>query len=258
MASKGNVDFGLMAATLAGTALVIASACVLNNYIDRNIDSKMARTQHRGLVTGEVSIIGAFVYASLLGLSGFGLLAIFTNWLTFAVGIIAYIFYVVVYGFIKRKSVHGTLVGTVSGSLPPVAGYTAVTGTADGAAWLIFLILVFWQMPHFYAIAIYRLKDYKAAGLPVSPVIRGVKATKAQIVMYILGFGVACSGLTLLGYTGLIYLMVMLTVWFLWLKKAYTGFRTKNDTLWAKQNFKFSLIVILTLSVMMSVGSILP
>lgn len=258
LASRGDVDFKLMLATLLGTAMVIASACVINNYIDRNIDTKMERTKHRGLATGNVSIGGAFVYASLLGLVGFSLLAIYTNGLTFAIGLVAYVVYIAVYGFAKRHSVHGTLVGSISGALPPVAGYTAVTGTLDGAAWLIFLILVFWQMAHFYSIAIYRLNDYKAAGLPVLPVIRGIRAAKLQIILYILAFAFACCGLVVSGYTGLTFLVVMCIASAAWLIRAYRGFSAKNETIWAKQTFKFSLIVILVLSIMMSLGPILP
>lgn len=258
LASNGNVQLGLMVATLSGTALVIASACVVNNYFDKKIDAKMTRTKYRGLASGQVSVISALIYAATLGALGFTMLAAFTNWLTFALGVIAYVFYAVVYGYAKRKSVHGTLIGTIPGAIPPVAGYTAVSGSLDGAAWILFLILIFWQMPHFYAIAIYRIKDYKSAGLPVSPISRGIKATKVHIFIYVIGFGVAVSVLTLAGYTGYTFLIALLVVWLLWLRLTYQGFGVVNDTRWAKQDFKFSLIAILVLDVMLAVGPVLP
>lgn len=256
-ASAGDIDFGLLLATLIGTALVIASACVVNNYIDRKLDAKMVRTKNRALAAELISYVNAWLFAAFLGVCGFGVLAFFTNWLTFAIGVTAYCFYIVAYGLAKRKSVHGTLVGTISGALPPVAGYVAVTGSLDWACLIIFLILAFWQMAHFYSIAIYRAKDYKSAGLPVYPIIRGIEATKNQIVIYVICFIAACSALTIFGYAGVIYLIVMVLVGLGWLKMSLDGSNAKDNTAWAKHNFKFSLYVILTLDIMLSVGTIL-
>ncbi len=258
MASKGDVDFLLMFWALAGTALIIASACVFNNYIDREIDSKMVRTKNRALAAGNISPQSAMIYSGFLGLAGFLILALYTNWLTVGLGLLAYLIYIVVYGIAKRRSVYGTLVGSVAGALPPVAGYTAVTNQLNLGAGLIFLILVTWQMPHFYAIAIYRYKDYKAARLPVWPVKKGISATKRQILIYIVLFLAATSMLTLFGYTGVAYLLIMVPISLIWLWLALIGYRNVDDALWAKQCFKFSLIVILSLSVMMSFGGLLP
>lgn len=196
------------------------------------------------------------IYASILGISGFLLLILNTNWLTVGLGLLAYITYILIYGYTKRRSRYGTLVGSIAGALPPVAGYTAVTGVLDLGAGLIFIILVTWQMAHFYSIAIYRQKDYKSAGLPVWPITRGVKSTKRQIVGYIFCFLVAASLLSVFGYTGVIYLIVMLIAGLLWLRHAIKGYSTDNDVLWARQNFKFSLIIILVLSVAMSFGGL--
>lgn len=244
--------------TLSGTALIIASACVVNNYIDRKIDAKMARTKSRALASGSISPSNAIIFAAILGVIGFSLLIFYTNWLTVSLGLMAYFVYIVVYGYAKRHSVHGTLVGSVAGALPPVAGYTAATNELNLGAGLIFLILVTWQMPHFYSIAIYRYKDYKAAGLPVWPVRYGIDSAKQQIIVYIVAFIVAVSLLTDAGYTGIIYLIVVTAVGLLWLRRALAGYKSSDDTLWARQCFKFSLIVILTVSVMISVGGRLP
>ncbi len=244
--------------TLSGTALIIASACVLNNYIDRRIDAKMARTKSRALPSGLISVQNAIIFAAVLGVIGFMLLIIYTNWLTVSLGLLAYFVYIVVYGLAKRRSVHGTLLGSVAGALPPVAGYTAVSNDLNLGAGLIFLILVTWQMPHFYSIAIYRYKDYKAARLPVWPVKHGIASAKRQIIVYIFAFMAAISLPTFFGYTGIIYLMVVTSVGLLWLWRVFAGYRSGDDTLWARQCFKFSLIVILTVSLMMSVGGVLP
>lgn len=234
--------------------MVMASGCVFNNYIDRDIDSKMSRTKKRATVTGEISARSVIIYGSLLAAAGAAALALLTNPLTLAAGLTGLFFYVVIYGYAKRRSVHGTLVGSISGAVPPLAGYLAATGRLDLGAVLVFLVLVAWQMPHFYSIAMFRYKDYKAAGLPVLPVKKGMKATKLQILFYIIGFIAVCALFTLSGYTGLVFLAVMAIIGLYWLVMAVKGFNAKDDTVWARKMFSVSLIVLLVLSVMLSVG----
>jgi protoheme IX farnesyltransferase len=258
LASKWHIDWTLLLALLAGVSLVIASACVFNNYLDRGLDEKMQRTKRRALVTGAIPVSQALVYATGLGTAGFAALIVGTNWLTVAIGVIAFVDYVVLYGLAKRRSEHGTLVGTVAGAAPVVAGYCAVTDRFDGGALILFMILVLWQMPHFYAIAIYRLKDYKAAGLLVWPVKKGLPSTKRQMLGYILAFMLANIALSLFGYTGYTYAAVMTLIGLYWLWLALQGFKTDNDRQWGRQMFFCSLIVILGLSVMLAVGPPLP
>lgn len=258
LASKWHIDFGLFLGVLFGTALTIASACVFNNYIDRGIDKKMARTKKRAIVSGKISGRSAIIYATFLGLIGFATLILYTNTLVAAIGFIAFVDYIVLYGISKRRSVHGTLVGAISGAAPPVAGYCAVTNNFDVGALIIFLIMVFWQMVHFYAIAIRRSSDYKAAKIPVSPLVNGVKNTKVQMLLYTAAFIGAVIDLSLLGYTGYTFAIVMATLGLVWLYKGLQSFKIKDNVLWAKKMFLFSLVVLLSFSVMMSVGSILP
>lgn len=255
-ASKGNVDLGLLAATLAGIGLLIASACVSNNYIDRDIDAKMARTKKRSLVTGEISAKQALIFASILGASAFGLIASYVNWLTFFLGLIAYVDYIVLYGWTKRRSIHATLVGTVAGAMPITAGYTAASNSFDAAALLLFLILVLWQMPHFYAIGIYRGREYKAAKIPVLPLVHGNLAAKRQIIFYILGFILLSGLLSSLGYTGTIYLFVVTIAGFWWLWQGLQGFKASDDLRWARKMFGVSLVVLLVFSIMISLDSL--
>ncbi len=255
LASRGAINLGLLIAIVAGTSLVIASACVFNNYIDRSIDVVMERTKRRALVAGTISAPRALVFGVILGLLGGFVLLRYTNWLTFAIGIIAFVDYVVLYGVAKRRSVHGTIVGSIAGAAPVVAGYTAVTGRLDAAAVILFLILVFWQMPHFYAIAIYRLKDYKAAQLPVLPAARGIRATKVQIVVYMAAFMAATLALSVYGYTGYVYTIGMIVIGLVWLGKGIAGFSSANDTKWARQVFLFSLVVLLSFSILVSLGA---
>lgn len=257
LASRGHIDFSVFFGVVVGTALVIASACVANNYIDRHIDKKMERTKKRALVTGSVSLRNATIYAVVLALVGFLLLIVLTNVLTFVVGLIAYVFYVVIYGFAKRASYHGTLVGTIPGALPPVAGYVAVAGSIDLAAIIIFFIIVFWQMPHFYAIAIYRRKDYEAAGIPVISLVKGVPATKRAIMWYILAFAISVLSLAVAGYTGIVYLFVMLVASATWFVLGMMGLKKESSDRWAKMMFRYSLIITLVFSLLISVDNLL-
>lgn len=258
LASKGQVNFGLFVATLIGISLVIAAACVFNNYIDRGIDKKMARTAKRALVSGAISERNALIYGAVLGVAGFVLLALYTNLLTVFLALLGMFFYVVVYGIGKRQSIYGTEVGSISGAIPIVVGYCAVTNSFDAGAWILFLIMVFWQMPHFYAIATYRLKDYASAGLPVLPVKKSMDETKARMSVYILAFMLTSLMLTAFGYAGYTYAAVVTALGAYWLHLALKGFETHDDEKWARKVFGFSLIIIMALSIMLSLNSLLP
>lgn len=258
LASRFQVDLWLMAAVLAGTSLMVASGCVFNNYLDREIDKKMARTKKRALVIKTVSVRNALIFAAVLGLLGFAVLALWTNWLVVLIGLVGYIDYIILYGYTKRHSVHGTLVGAVSGATPALAGYCAVTGHIDSAAVIIFLLYSAWQMAHFYAIAMYRYDDYKRAGIPVMPVARGMLAAKMQTLIYIAVFTAVTSLLTAYHYTGYVYLVVMVGTGVAWFIRGVQLFNGQDDKLWGKKIFLFSLIVVLVMAVMLALGARLP
>lgn len=254
-------DVGLFLATLAGMTLVIASACVLNNVLDQDIDRIMERTKTRGVASGEVASKPATMFSAVLGLSGIFILAFWVNWLVVGIGVAGFVVYVWLYGaFSKRKSIHGTAVGSVSGAAPILAGYVAVSDNIDAAAILLFLMLLFWQFPEFYSIAIYRRKEYAKAKVPVMTVVKGVKNTKLQIFIYTVLYVVSTLLLTSYGYTGWIYFVVMAAsgLYFIWL--GYGGLKTKpkNDDAWARKMFHYSLKSLLILCLMLSIGALLP
>lgn len=246
-----------MAGLLAGLALVIGCACVVNNYTDRVIDKKMKRTKNRALAAGKISTASALIYAVVLGTGGIVILFTFTNYLVVILALLALFLYIVPYGLVKRRSVHGTLVGTIPGALPPVIGYAAVTNRLDMAAFLLFLVLVFWQMPHFYAIAMYRYKDYKAAGLPVITVVKSMQTTKKLIIAYIFLYMTALIALFLFGYTGYVYLVGILITGCYWLMYGISKWHLKNDS-WGREMFITSLKVTLVISILLALGSRLP
>ena len=258
LASDGVINFSLMLALLGGTSLIIACGCVINNYLDKDIDIYMSRTKDRALVTGNISNRNAIIYGSILGIAGTLLLAFFTNYLTLACGLVGLFFYLVMYSIFKRKNIYGTLVGSVSGAVPPVAGYTAVTNQIDITAGLLFLILVFWQMPHFFAIAIFRLNDYKKAGIPVLPAIKGLQNTRKQINAYIFVLGITITMLFFVADLSYTYLIVMLGVTTYWLFLGLKAIRSEEGIKWAHTMFGFSLVVLLVFSILISLNAWLP
>lgn len=254
LASKGSLDLPLFLATITGVSLVIASGCAFNNYIDQDIDRMMERTKNRVLVQGLISPKVTLIYASVLGLIGVVLLDLVANRLAALLAVMGFVVYVGLYSlWLKRKSVYGTLIGSLSGAAPPVIGYCAVSNQFDMAALILLLIFSLWQMPHSYAIAIFRFKDYQSASIPVLPVKYGISVTKNHIFRYILAFAVATLMLTLSGYAGYSYFVVAALISAGWLAMAQAGFKTTNDQMWAKKLFIFSIVAITTLSVMMSV-----
>lgn len=254
LAAKGDVNWLLMLVTLLGLSLVVASGCVINNCIDRDIDGKMQRTRHRVTVTGQISLRSAMIFGVVIGVLGFAMLGIFTNSVALLFAALGYLVYVGVYSlYMKRNSVYGTLVGSISGAVPPVVGYCAVTGQLDIAAIILLLMFSLWQMPHSYAIAIFRFNDYSAAKIPVLPVASGITKAKLHIVLYIAVFALVSALLPLAGYTGLTFMAVTCATSLWWLAMALQGYRHGvNLQSWARQLFGFSIITITALSVTMA------
>jgi protoheme IX farnesyltransferase len=253
LASRGHFNWALFLETLLGLSFIIASACVFNNYIDRVADQKMQRTKHRPLATGSISDYSAILFGIALAVLGTLTLAYFTNALTVAVALFGFFVYVVIYSLLKQKTVHATLIGSLAGAAPPIVGYTAVMNHLDGGALLLYAVLVLWQMPHFYAIAMYRLSDYAAASTPVLPLVSGNHIAKIHMLLYIVAFFIPVSLLTYYGYTGYAYLAVSALVGLIWLKISFEGFKAENDAVWARQMFRFSLVVITLFSAMIAI-----
>lgn len=259
LASKGRVDGLALPATLIGISLVVASGCVFNNWVDREIDRKMLRTRNRALARGLISPKLAVSYATLLGLAGLSLLWAATNLLAVSIVLAGLMIYVGLYSlYLKRHSVYATLIGSFAGATPPLAGYCAVTGAFDMGAVILLAIFSLWQMPHCYAIAVFRFDDYTTAAIPVLPVKQGTAAAKKHMVGYILAFMAATLMLTFGGYTGYSTLIVAAGLGLSWLYMAWWGYKAKDERLWARKLFIFSIFTIFILSVMMSIDFTAP
>ena len=249
LATQGSVDFLLLFLTLLGTTLVVASGCVVNNVIDQDIDHKMQRTKNRALVKKTISPSVALVFAFVLGVLGFALLWFEVNAYAFLFAVIGFVVYVFFYSlWTKRTTIHQTVVGSLSGASPPVIGYTAVSGSFDVAALLIFIGYALWQMPHSWGIAVYRFDDYKNAGVPILPVARSIQRTKIESLVYIVLFTIVMNALYIFGYTNWMYLVILNALCLYWFYIGLIGFKAENDQVWAKRFFLFSVTLITILS----------
>jgi protoheme IX farnesyltransferase len=256
--SKVTFDTELFTSMLVGLSLVIGSGCVFNNMADRDMDAKMERTKKRAMVTGAISKRAAIIYGTVLGILGFIILFFFINLLTTLIALVGWIVYVLMYTPLKRRTVDATIIGSIAGATPPVVGYCAVTNKFDAGAIILFFMLVLWQMPHFYAIAIYRIKDYAEANIPVLPIKSGIKTTKIYMLLYIIAFIVSAIMLEIFKFTGYTYLTATIILGVIWLWIAAKGFSKIDNTLWAKKMFRFSLIVLTLLCVIISLNKVLP
>jgi heme o synthase len=231
-----NLDIVLY--TVIGSSLIIAGSCSINNYIDRDIDHLMERTKDRPTVTGKI------VPSKVLWL-GILLIALGTIFLSFTtitatvIGLLGVFSYVVLYSmWSKRQLVSNTIIGSISGAVPPLIGWAAVDGNLDIIAWSLFILMFIWQPPHFYALAMRRVEEYRAAGIPMLPVVKGFKTTKKHILIWVAALLPTPILLTSLGIPFLI-LATILNIG--WLVLGIYGYKIKDDIKWAKLMFVYSL-----------------
>ena len=192
-----------------GISLSAASAAVFNHIVDEQIDMQMSRTDQRPLPQGKVSRNQALVWGVFLGILGLGILQLFVNTITMVLTFISLIGYAVIYTmYLKRATPQNIVIGGAAGAAPPVLGWTAVSGT-QGIEYslLLFLIVFIWTPPHFWALAIFRVNEYKKVSIPMLPVTHGIAHTKKQILFYTILLFIVTLMPYLYGMSGLIYLV---------------------------------------------------
>ncbi|GAC91252.1 protoheme IX farnesyltransferase [Anoxybacillus flavithermus NBRC 109594] len=238
---------------LIGSALVIAGSCALNNFIDRDIDHLMERTKNRPTVSGSVEPkrvlwFGVFLVA-------IGTLSLLMTTVTAAViglvGVVTYVFLYTMWS--KRSNTFNTVIGSISGAVPPVIGWTAVDDSFHIVPIILFLLMFLWQPPHFLALAMKRCEEYRAAGIPMLPVVHGFAITKRQIVIWIAALLPLPFYLFSLGVPFLV-IATLLNVG--WLALGLAGFKMKDDMKWAKWMFIYSLNYLTILFVTMVIVTI--
>lgn len=225
-----------------GIALTAGSAAAVNCLLERHIDAQMARTRGRPLPSGTINVNQTVAFAFLVGGSGLLLLHHFVNpltmWLTFA----TFVGYAFVYTLLlKPNTPQNIVIGGASGAMPPVLGWAAVTGEVTLEPMLLFLIIFMWTPPHFWSLALYRVKDYERAGLPMLPVTHGSLYTRWSIVAYTVALIVVSCLPYFRGMNGLPYLVCALVLGGIFLARAVRMLRHYSDA-WARGTFKYSIL----------------
>ena len=238
---------------LIGTTLVMASSCVFNNYLDRDYDGLMERTSHRPLPSGRIHPKKVFIFASILGAVGLFVLFFFTNalagWLrNCRYDRIRHYIYGLAKENLNIKYCNWIVLWVLCLQLSVILLYT---GTMDAGAWILFGFLFLWQCPHFWALGIRRIEEYRAAGFQILPVVKGVKRTKIQMIPYVVLLIPVSLLLYLHGLCRNLLLCYGLVLGILWLLLCLAGFFTKDDNRWAKRTFMFSIYYLLIVLIVM-------
>lgn len=255
LASNGFPEWGKVVWTLLGTAMVVSSGAAINNYIDRELDRKMERTKRRVLPAGQMRPKVALLIGIVL--LGIGVLTLVSkvNMLAALFGLIGHVLYAFIYTPLKRITTLNTVIGGISGAVPPVIGWVAATNHMDMTAWVLFTILFLWQPPHFLALAMLKVEDYRRGGIPMLPVTKGFAETKRQMSLW--GIILLPASLLLFFYSkvGFLYFIVSIVMGSIYLIMLFSGFSTRNDTKWAKKLFGYSIIYLCVLCTSIVVSS---
>ncbi|MCL6444078.1 MAG: heme o synthase [Alicyclobacillus sp.] len=256
--SHGHPRLWMVVWTLFGTALVVAGGAALNNFVDRDIDHLMARTRSRAVVTGAVSPRAVLVLGVTLGCIGLGILALLVNLVSALCAFVGLVMYAYVYTvWLKRTTSLNTVLGGIAGAMPPLIGWTAGSGGRFGfAAWALFFTFFLWQPPHFLPLAMKRAEEYRAAGIPMLPVVRGFTETKWQIVRYTAAMVPMSLLLCVAHAENLLYFVVVSLLGAGFLALAIRGLSVKDDLAWAKRVFSYSLLYLTAICVSLVAGAI--
>lgn len=257
VASGGVPSPWLSIVTLLGLGLAAGGAHAVNMWYDRDIDPLMARTRNRPIPAGRiqprVSLAMGLVMAAVAAI----LLVVTVDWLTAALTVAGFLYYVVIYTMtLKRRTAQNIVIGGAAGAFPPLVGWAAVTHQLAWPAWMMFLIIFLWTPPHFWSLALFRAEDYRRAHVPMMPVAHGEQATKRQSVVY--------AGLTLLATLGLAYAHLgwVYVVIAGSLALAFFGANVRllkeklPDVRWAKRTFGLSVLFMSGLVIAIVVGTL--
>ncbi|MDI9817851.1 MULTISPECIES: heme o synthase [unclassified Legionella] len=249
LASPGWVPLPTLLASLAGIGFCAGSAAAINHLVDKRIDAVMARTSKRPVAQGRISARQALSFAGLLGISGLIILVVFVNSLTAVLTFVTLIGYAGIYtGYLKRATPQNIVIGGLAGAAPPLLGWTAVTNQLDPQALLLVLIIFTWTPPHFWALAIYRLEEYRHAEIPMLPVTHGITFTKLNILLYTILLLVVSMLPFLVGMSGWLYLIGAGLLGGRFLYWGIMLFRQDKPAI-AMHTFRFSIVYLMMLFV---------
>jgi protoheme IX farnesyltransferase len=242
LASPGLPDWHVLVAATAGIWLLAGAAFAVNCLVEREIDSRMARTARRPMARGEITVPQTLLFSGVIGGAGMWLLYTLVNpltmWLTFA----TFVGYAVIYTMIlKPATPQNIVIGGLSGAMPPALGWAAVANDVPMQAWILVLIIFVWTPPHFWALALYRRDDYAKSGLPMLPITHGMQITQLHVLLYT----VALVATTLLPFavamSGLIYLVCACVLGAIFLRYSWRVYRHYSDLV-ARKTFAYSIV----------------
>jgi len=245
--APGSLDLLAMTVMLVTTGMVVGAANALNCYLERDIDRLMARTANRPLPDGRLEPVWALLLGVGMGTLSVPVLWLVVNPMTGFLGLVALLSYVAIYTPMKQWTPTALFVGAIPGALPPLMGWTAVTGTIEAPGLVLFGVLFFWQIPHFIAISIFRQDEYERAGLKVLPSVRGLQSAKVQAAVYTFALWAVSILLVPYGLAGLIYLSTAVVAGALFFGESLRGFSAPDVKVWAKKLFVASLFYLTVL-----------
>lgn len=253
LATQSFVPFSIFAFATLGIALSGAAAAVFNHLADRHIDAKMTRTHSRPMACGRISPKEALYFALVLSVAGLLILMFCINMLTAVLTAITMLGYAICYTlFLKRATPQNIVIGGAAGATPPLLGWAAVTGDIQADALLLVLIIFTWTPPHFWALAIHRVHDYKKAKIPMLPVTHGIAYTKLCILLYTLLLFAVTLLPFITGMSGQLYLGSAVLLGLLFLKSAFKLYRDDSNKS-AYKTFSFSIVYLMLLFIALMV-----
>jgi len=253
----GQPTFERVLAGMFGTTLVVCSANSLNNYIERESDKLMARTRVRPLPAGRMEPWIALVYGIVLLCIAIPWMFVSTTVLATSLALIAWLIYVFVYTPLKRLSWLSVIAGGVAGAMPPLIGWTTIRGAIDPGGIALFSVLFLWQLPHTFAIGIYRKNEYAAAGMKVLPIEQNDNIARQHIMTWTVGLVAANVWLVYLGLGGALTLAGSFGLGGVFLWKAWKGLKTNGGPIWARDLFLYSLVYLCGLFTLMVLDHVL-
>lgn len=249
---KAWPSFSLTVWTLLGGALAAGGSSALNQYIDRELDRHMQRTAKRPLAEGRLTDAEGLAFGLGMSLVSYYVLVCFVNGLAALLSLAGIIYYVIVYSlWLKKATVQNIVIGGGAGAIPPLVGYAAATGYLDWTALILFAIIFMWTPPHFWALAIVRMKDYERAGVPMLPVVRGELETRRQIFIYTLELIAVTLLLPILQLAGIVYLISSLVLGGALIYAAWAVWKQGgNKVAWRMYKWSSTYLVFIFLAIM--------
>jgi len=247
LATPNKIPISIFILGTIGIAFSASAAAVINHLVDRHIDAKMQRTRHRPIASGRINALTALLFSLTLGILGIFVLFFFVNPLTAILTFLTVLGYAVLYTlFLKHKTPQNIVIGGLAGAMPPLLGWTTVSGELNAYAWVLVLIIFTWTPPHFWALAIYRRKDYQNANIPMLPVTHGVRFTKLCVVLYTILLFLTSLLPYLTQMSGTYYFIAALFLGVAFLIQTLVLYKTNKDEV-ALKTFSFSILYLLLL-----------